>query len=409
MNNTNLTYDINLQAIRDLRQLPGGTPRSGKSQGKRPAIAPQHSACRIIVMLINHHTGTPFGAANAELDGLLPSERAILTVGISGMRRSGEPIRRMAIYGYRDGRAQMRFPVNFDPITGDPQFSGDGLPREAELAAVNWMQGAMFNTELVAGTYDFQDRVLSEEMPLRREFASERRTEASVDMFSRHFGHKVQSADFTLPEVNPLLTPGQLPASVNPSSLPVREIPMSPVSYIAHAVDRFVLGLHSAAGDGFKELKRAYIKQFDIADDTIHATQSDPSNGYSRLASICAEQTGLGCDVELSQQHSILKFAHAYLQGLNLSPEAAQSAGLITYQAIRLLENYFLNRMENGKVLMFAPSQNCALDEQLFSKPSSYTVSGSPVLICNGYSSSGMFPYLAGDLIPTEYRGGDLS
>jgi hypothetical protein len=385
--------------LHSLKELPGGTRHVQKSAPniRRQQREPSATSCRLAISLINHHTGTPFGSGTSpELEGFLPSERALLAVGLSGLRSSGEQFKRVAFYGYRDNQALLRYPADFDPITGAVKIKeGAKAPREAELAAMNWMQGILFGENVAAGTYDFCQRVQNEPLPLRREFAQERCVASSCDMFQTYMSLYSPVAKTTIPEIIPLITAAQLPPNDSPVGLPVSEFQMEPDCFRSHAVDRFVLGLSSTTGDGFAELKRAFIRQFTVADDAIGSLQSQ-EDGHTRLMQIASEITGVGSDQLVDGKHGLLEFVWRYISNLNLEEDRLKSASLISYQAVRLLQNYFLNRSETGQVIMYAPKDGGG---ELFKKPSLHTVVGSPLIIVDNFASNGRFPYNAADLI----------
>jgi hypothetical protein len=428
MNTTELTYQpytqtlVEPQVLHTLLDLPGGTrygnrggrqsnrrhngrsgrdcPRGGRSH-HAPTPRPDPVApCRAIVALINHHTGTPFGVgANPELDGQMPSERALLAVGYAGIYPGGASLRRMGFYGYREGQAVFRFALSFDPITSEPRFGEGRQPRAAELATINWLQGSLFNSSLKPGVYDFHERSLVDDLPKRQEFAAERRVESSQEMFSRFLGWVGASPALSLPVVTPLLSGAQLPRDRSPATLPVREFHMTPESYRAHALDRFVLGLSRTDGQGFEALKRAFIVQFDRADQVLKATEGDTEVGHMRRTQDAAESTGFNAeDRDEEGKRGILFFARTYLTQLNLDPEVLQRTSLVSYQSIKMLENYYFNRTESGKVIMYAPPLGEDADPVLFRKPSAFTVTGAPLAILDGVPSSGRFPYNASEI-----------
>lgn len=410
--NSTLVYNPSQQTFRDLRDLPSPSrPSQGRRRapnqarnryqapnghGPRPgALAP----CRAVVCLMNHHTGTPFSVGTSpELEGQLPSERALLAVGYSGILPSGANLKRMALYGCREGEFLFRFATSFNPVTGEViPAKGEKQPRAAELAAINWIQGALFHNELRPGIFDFAQRELVDDLPKRSEFAAERRPEASQEMFSRFLARQGDSEKLSVPTITPLLTGAQLPQDRSPSTLPVREFLMGADSYRAHALDRFVLGLNRTTGANFESFKRAFIMQFRQADEIIAATASDPTS--LKVVTAAAVSTGFSSDPAAEGETGMLQFVRSYLTDLELPQDVLTRSYLVGYQAVKMLENYFLNRTEDGRVIMYAPALGQPTDVALFRKPSTFTVSGSPVTITDRVPSDGRFPYNAAELL----------
>lgn len=385
------------KVLTSLSQIPGGNSTRRRNQESRPVKA----SCRLVTMLFNHHTGAPFSnVVSPELDGYLPSERALLIVGISGVNPiDGLPLRRMAVYSYKEGEALLRFPVNFDPETGDVKLTGDKSPRQAEYAAINWMQGILFNNTLAAGTYDLAQRLGGTEMPRRIDFAGERTVESAVDMAFRYLEHTAPDGDHVgpVPAILPLITAEVLPGN-SMRGVPAVELLMTQESYRAHATDRFVLGLNRTDANGFTALKRGFIRQFEVADHAISAAQTDIHNGHETLMRICESSTGLGSsDIEDGEQ-GVTKCALAYLEQLNLNDKYATESVNVVIEAVKMLQNYFMNRTEDGRVIMYAPAPDGG-SHDCFRKPSCFSVEGNPVSITDGYLSDFRFPYNAKDLL----------